>query len=86
MEQQFALKYLTVDQAKVSMANALVSGPQVRNGRFWISKEGQTLVATAPERVIAHFSISTVKNTIVVTAPPDVIAKCEEQIRKTDVR
>src|SRR4051812_39863184 len=85
IERQFALKYLTVDQAKVSMANALVSGPRVRNGRFWISKEGETIVATEPQQVIAHLSVSSVRNTIVVTAPAEVIANCEEHIRKADV-
>lgn len=86
IERQFALKYLAVDQAKVGLANTLVNGPGIRNGRFWISTKGDTIVASLPRRVIAHFSISAKRNTITVTAPRAVVAKCEEQIGKVDVR
>ena len=86
VERQFALKYRTVDQVKVALANTLANGPAVRNGRVWISTKGDTVVATAPRQVMGHFSISEMRNTIVVTGPREVIANCEEQIRKTDVQ
>src|SRR5687768_4969867 len=85
VERQFALKYCDVSKLKVPLANTLVNGPGIRQGRFWISTQGDTIVATAPQQVIGHFSISWKRNTIVVTAPHEVIANCEEQIRKADV-
>ena len=85
-ERQFALKYRSVDQVKVALANTVANGPAVRNGRVWISTKGDTMVATAPQQVMGHFSISEMRNTIVVTGPREVIANCEEQIRKADVQ
>src|SRR6185503_8534970 len=86
IERQFALKYCAVDQVNVALANTVTNGPAVRNGRVWISTKGDTIVATAPQQVVGHFSVSAMRNTIVITAPREVIANCEEQIRKTDVQ
>jgi hypothetical protein len=83
-EKRFALRYCAVDQIKLALANTAVTGPGVRNGRFWISAAGDTVVTTAPQGVLGHFSISTERNTIVVTAPPAVMSNYEEQIRKAD--
>jgi hypothetical protein len=86
VEQQFALKYRAVDQVKVPLANALVKPPVVMNGRFWISTDGERIVAAAPAQVIGHFSVSATRNTIVVTAPGGAMGKFEEWIQKSDVR
>jgi type II secretory pathway component GspD/PulD (secretin) len=85
VERQFALKYCDVSKLKVPMANTLLTGPGIQRGRFWISTQGDTIVATVPDQVIGHLSVSWRENTIVVTAPQEVIAKCEELIGKADV-
>ena len=85
IERQFALKYCDVTKLKVPLANTLLTGPGIQRGRFWISTQGDTVVATVPDQVIGHLSVSWKRNTIVVTAPHQVIAKCEELIRKADV-